>query len=235
MRLCNSRRKRSRRTADASREKFEKALREIVEIPTVSVEPERKADVARGARYAAVCSSPSGGKARVYETGGHPSCTGGSTRSCLPTATIYNHLDVQPAEGEDWKTRTVQASPAQGDAYFGRGTTDDKGPAISRALRRRVRASTTARASTSISSGSSRRRSARHTSRTRSGRTPPTSRRIPSSSPTRSGCRAGIPPARGTARARRASLHARAPAQTDQHSGHDGRRGAQSRHRDLPS
>jgi acetylornithine deacetylase/succinyl-diaminopimelate desuccinylase-like protein len=117
--------------ADASREKFEKALREIVEIPTVSVEPERKADMARGARYAAGLLESLGGKARVYETGGHPLVHGRfDTNPSYPTATIYNHLDVQPAEGEDWKTEPFKFTRS-GDAYFGRGTTDDKGPAIS--------------------------------------------------------------------------------------------------------
>jgi len=117
--------------ADSSREKFEKALREIVEIPTVSVEPEHKPDMARGARYAADLLESMGGKARVYETGGHPLVHGRfDTSPSYPTATIYNHLDVQPAEGDDWKTPPFRFT-RQGDAYFGRGTTDDKGPAIS--------------------------------------------------------------------------------------------------------
>src|ERR1044071_665586 len=91
--------------ADSSREKFEKALREIVEIPTVSVEPQHKDDMARGARYAAGLLESMGAKARVYETGGHPLVHGRFDRSpSYPTATIYNHLDVQPAEGPDWKT-----------------------------------------------------------------------------------------------------------------------------------
>jgi acetylornithine deacetylase/succinyl-diaminopimelate desuccinylase-like protein len=48
-----------------------------------------------------------------------------------PTVTVYNHLDVQPAsrETEPWRTEPFTFTK-QGDAYFGRGTTDDKGPAI---------------------------------------------------------------------------------------------------------
>jgi len=117
--------------ADSSREKFEKALREIVEIPTVSVEPEHKADMARGARYAAELLESLGGKARVYETGGHPLVYGRFDRNpSYPTVTIYNHMDVQPAEGDDWKSEPFRFTRS-GDTYFGRGTTDDKGPAIS--------------------------------------------------------------------------------------------------------
>ena len=119
------------RYADDSRERFEKTLREIVEIPTVSVEPEHRDDMARGARWAADLLSSMGAKARVYETGGHPLVHGrfdaGAGR---PTVTIYNHLDVQPAEGDDWKTAPFRFT-REGDRYFGRGTTDDKGPAIS--------------------------------------------------------------------------------------------------------
>ena len=50
----------------------------------------------------------------------------------LPTVTVYNHLDVQPASREDgvWRTDPFVLE-RQGDRYFGRGTTDDKGPALS--------------------------------------------------------------------------------------------------------
>ena len=117
--------------ADSVREKFETTLREIVEIPTVSVEPERKGDMARGAEYAANLLRSLGAEARVYETGGHPLVHGRFRRNpAHPTVTIYNHLDVQPAEGPDWKTEPFRFT-RDGDRYFGRGTTDDKGPAIS--------------------------------------------------------------------------------------------------------
>ncbi len=117
--------------ADGVREKFETTLREIVEIPTVSVEPERKGEMARGAKYAADLLRSLGAEARIYETGGHPLVHGRFRRGAgFPTVTIYNHLDVQPAEGPDWKTEPFRFT-REGDRYFGRGTTDDKGPAIS--------------------------------------------------------------------------------------------------------
>jgi acetylornithine deacetylase/succinyl-diaminopimelate desuccinylase-like protein len=117
--------------ADSSREKFESTLREIVEIPTVSVEPGHKADMTRGAEYARRLLESMGARARVYETGGHPLVHGRfEVDRSLPTATIYNHLDVQPADGPDWRTEPFRFV-REGDRYFGRGTTDDKGPAIS--------------------------------------------------------------------------------------------------------
>src|ERR1700750_394014 len=52
--------------------------------------------------------------------------------SSLPTVTVYNHMDVQPAskETEPWDTEPFVFTK-KGDTYYGRGTTDDKGPALS--------------------------------------------------------------------------------------------------------
>ncbi len=116
--------------AAARRGEFEKILSEIVEIPTVSVEPDRKSEVHRGAQYAVRLIESCGGKAQLHETKGHPIVYGRFDRGDdLPTITVYNHLDVQPAEGDDWKTPPFQFTLRE-DRYFGRGTTDDKGPAI---------------------------------------------------------------------------------------------------------
>ena len=50
----------------------------------------------------------------------------------VPTVTVYNHIDVQPAskETEPWDTEPFVFTK-KGDTYYGRGTTDDKGPALS--------------------------------------------------------------------------------------------------------
>src|SRR6185503_19308130 len=48
----------------------------------------------------------------------------------VPTVTIYNHLDVQPANEPEWKTDPFKFAVENG-RYRGRGTTDDKGPALS--------------------------------------------------------------------------------------------------------
>jgi len=116
--------------AAGQRERFERTLAELVEIPTVSVEPERKPDMRRGADSAVRLLESMGAKAKLYETPGHPIVYGRFDRGAgLPTVTVYNHLDVQPAEGPDWRTSPFEFVK-QGDRYFGRGTTDDKGPAI---------------------------------------------------------------------------------------------------------
>jgi acetylornithine deacetylase/succinyl-diaminopimelate desuccinylase-like protein len=116
--------------AAGQRGRFEGVLQELVDIPTVSVEPDRKSDVHRGAEYAVSLLKEMGGTAKLYETKGHPIVYGRFDRGAdLPTVTVYNHLDVQPAEGPDWKTPPFKFMK-QGDRYLGRGTTDDKGPAI---------------------------------------------------------------------------------------------------------
>ncbi len=116
--------------AGGKRAEFERILGEIVEIPTVSVEPDRKAEVRRGAEYAASLLKSWGAEVEVFDTKGHPIVHAKFQRGPnLPTVTVYNHLDVQPAEGDDWKTEPFRFT-RQGDRYFGRGTTDDKGPAM---------------------------------------------------------------------------------------------------------
>jgi acetylornithine deacetylase/succinyl-diaminopimelate desuccinylase-like protein len=116
--------------AGQMRPEFERILSEIVEIPTVSVEPDRKSEVKRGAEYAASLLKSWGADVEVFATKGHPIVHGkfDCGASC-PTVTVYNHLDVQPAEGPDWRTEPFRFT-RDGDRYFGRGTTDDKGPAI---------------------------------------------------------------------------------------------------------
>src|SRR5213076_3181507 len=68
----------------------------------------------------------------ILETPGNPLVHGRfDVGGNAPTVTVYNHLDVQPAsrETEPWTTDPFTFIK-QGDRYFGRGTTDDKGPAL---------------------------------------------------------------------------------------------------------
>lgn len=116
--------------ARASREAYEAALEELVEIPSVSVEPERSRDVRRAAERAATCLRALGGTAQILETGGHPLVAGALPGDpAWPTVTVYNHLDVQPAGGSEWRSDPFRLT-RRGDRYFARGTTDDKGPAL---------------------------------------------------------------------------------------------------------
>jgi acetylornithine deacetylase/succinyl-diaminopimelate desuccinylase-like protein len=112
------------------RPRFEEDLAAFVEIPSVSMEPERQGDVERCAERALAALRGIGAQAWRVETGGAPLVLGRlGDDPALPTITIYNHLDVQPADPAEWKTPPFTFSQ-EGDRYFARGATDDKGPAL---------------------------------------------------------------------------------------------------------
>ncbi len=115
---------------DCRREEFESKLKEWVEIPTVSVDPERRIDIDRGADAAVSYLRSLGAEAERVETPGNPVVLGKfTTGSNRRTVTIYNHLDVQPANEPQW-TRPAFVFHKEGNRYAGRGSTDDKGPAL---------------------------------------------------------------------------------------------------------
>jgi acetylornithine deacetylase/succinyl-diaminopimelate desuccinylase-like protein len=120
--------------AKSEREHFESKLQQFVEIPSVSADPNRAGDIRRCAETAAQLVRDFGGEAKILETDGYPIVHGQfrSDASNAKTLTVYNHLDVQPAskETEPWNTEPFTFT-RDGDRYFGRGTTDDKGPALS--------------------------------------------------------------------------------------------------------
>ena len=120
--------------AKGHREEFEELLRRFVEIPTVSCDPAHAEDIRAGVDLTVGTLGRFGCKVEIYETKkGNPVVHGvfGADKN-LPTVTVYNHIDVQPAskETEPWNTEPFVMT-RKGDTYFGRGTTDDKGPALS--------------------------------------------------------------------------------------------------------
>jgi acetylornithine deacetylase/succinyl-diaminopimelate desuccinylase-like protein len=115
---------------NSARSEFEGRLQEWVEIPTISADPEHKPDIGRGAQAAVSFLRSLGAEAEAISTPGNPVVIGkfvtGNNRR---TATIYNHLDVQPANEPQW-IRPPFVFHKEGDKYIGRGSTDDKGPAL---------------------------------------------------------------------------------------------------------
>ncbi len=116
------------------RGRFEDELAALVELPTVSMDPTRRPQMDACAALASGYLRTLGARVDVIDTGGGPLVVGRIVRDpAWPTVTIYNHLDVQPAEGAEWKTPPFTFSRAQEAGnirWFGRGTTDDKGPAL---------------------------------------------------------------------------------------------------------
>jgi acetylornithine deacetylase/succinyl-diaminopimelate desuccinylase-like protein len=123
--------------AAKERDRFEDLLKDFVEVASVSADPAHEADVESCAELAAATLRDLGGRAELHRVaGGSPVVLGGfDAGPGHPTVTVYNHLDVQPAsrETEPWRTEPFRLTKA-GDSYFGRGTTDDKGPALTALL-----------------------------------------------------------------------------------------------------
>src|SRR5215510_548537 len=118
------------RYVESAQAEFELKLREWVEIPTISAEPEHRADIERGAAAAVEYLKSLGAEAEAIPTPGNPVVVGKfTTGSSRPTVTIYNHLDVQPANEPQWQ-REPFVFHKDGNRYIGRGSTDDKGPAL---------------------------------------------------------------------------------------------------------
>ncbi len=113
-----------------SRPNFEDLLGQMVEVPSISMDSSHKGDIRRVADLAVQYLIGMGAKAQVVETGGYPLVSGGWTTGAeYPTVTIYNHLDVQPAQEPEWKHAPFVFQNTRG-IYHGRGATDDKGPAL---------------------------------------------------------------------------------------------------------
>src|ERR1051325_2700574 len=116
------------------RGEFEEKLATLVEIPSISMDPERTGDIKRCGEAAAEFLRGIGAQAEVVSTPGNPVVFGSLiTDKNNPTGTIYNHLDVQPAEASEWHKAPFTFYKV-GDRYEGRGTTDDKGPGLTAML-----------------------------------------------------------------------------------------------------
>jgi acetylornithine deacetylase/succinyl-diaminopimelate desuccinylase-like protein len=115
---------------EGSRSRFEDLLGQMVEVPSISMDPSRATEMRRMAEFAVQVLTDLGADARIVETGGYPLVAGGwTTGAHHPTVTIYNHLDVQPAQEPEW-THDPFAFKREHGIYRGRGATDDKGPAL---------------------------------------------------------------------------------------------------------
>jgi len=113
---------------------FEDLLGQMVQIPSISMDPAKTGDIKRMADLAVQILIGQGAKAEIVETGGYPIVSGGwMTGAHHPTVTIYNHLDVQPAQEPEWRQEPFVFKNEEG-LYRGRGTTDDKGPALAAML-----------------------------------------------------------------------------------------------------
>jgi acetylornithine deacetylase/succinyl-diaminopimelate desuccinylase-like protein len=95
------------------------------------MDPDHRADIDRGADFACEILKDAGASAEKIATRGNPVIVGSfSSDPSRPTVNIYNHMDVQPADEADGWTSPPFVFKKEGDKYLGRGSTDDKGPAL---------------------------------------------------------------------------------------------------------
>ena len=113
-----------------SRPKFEDLLGQMVEVPSISMDSSHSGDMRRMTDLASQYLAGMNADVQVVETGGYPMVSAGwITGPKYPTVTIYNHLDVQPAQEPEWRQAPFVFKNENG-IYRGRGATDDKGPAL---------------------------------------------------------------------------------------------------------
>lgn len=119
-----------REYAQQHAEDFRKQLYELIRIPSISTEPDRKGDVRRAAEWiAAELRRIGANNVELLETGGHPVVYGDwlSAGTDAPTVLVYGHYDVQPASMEDgWTSEPFEPVERDGMIYA-RGSSDDKG------------------------------------------------------------------------------------------------------------
>ncbi len=106
------------------------ALQDFLRIPSVSTQPEHRADLHRAAEWVAGYLRGMGMPVvDVLPTGGHPLVYGAwlGAGPDAPTLLVYGHYDVQPVDPlEEWRTPPFEPV-VQGESLYARGASDNKG------------------------------------------------------------------------------------------------------------
>jgi len=114
---------------DANLAAFIEGLKDFLRLPSVSSDPERKADCAHTADWLAAHLKSIGiQETNIFPTEGHPIVYGYHPGPAgAPTVLIYGHYDVQPVDPlELWKNPPFEPVIHDGKIWA-RGSTDDKG------------------------------------------------------------------------------------------------------------
>lgn len=119
--------------ASENREKILDELIEFVQIPSISTDPEAVQEIQQAAGWVANQLKSLGmDNVQVIPTDRHPVVFGESLRAGKdkPTALIYGHYDVQPADPiELWESPPFEATQ-RGENLYGRGASDMKGQVV---------------------------------------------------------------------------------------------------------
>jgi acetylornithine deacetylase/succinyl-diaminopimelate desuccinylase-like protein len=114
---------------NSNQENYVEELKEFLRIPSISTNPENKADMDRCAHYVSGQMTKVGLKnVQIMPTGGHPVVYGEWLEAPgMPTVLYYGHYDVQPVDPIDlWTNNPFDPVVRDGNIYA-RGSADDKG------------------------------------------------------------------------------------------------------------
>src|SRR3954470_19701246 len=115
--------------AQQNQKRFLEELKSLLRIPSISTLPEHKGDVAKAAQFVADDLKKIGFEnVEVLKTEHHPLVYADWLHAAgKPTALVYAHFDVQPAEPlDEWKTPPFEPTERNQNIYA-RGAVDDKG------------------------------------------------------------------------------------------------------------
>jgi succinyl-diaminopimelate desuccinylase len=109
-------------------ERFEEELCQLLRIPSVSADPDRREDVGRAADWVADQFRRLGFSTETIQTSGHPLVYAESPEVAgAATVLVYGHYDVQPPDPlQKWISPPFEPTRREGNLYA-RGATDDKG------------------------------------------------------------------------------------------------------------
>ncbi|HEX2864583.1 MAG TPA: M20/M25/M40 family metallo-hydrolase, partial [Deinococcales bacterium] len=112
-----------------------KDLFEWLSIPSVSADPDHRADMTRAADWLKARLERSGLQAEIIPTAGHPVVFAQTEqRPDRKTVLVYGHMDVQPADPlDEWNTPPFEPQVRDGFIYA-RGSSDDKGQVLAHVL-----------------------------------------------------------------------------------------------------
>jgi acetylornithine deacetylase/succinyl-diaminopimelate desuccinylase-like protein len=113
---------------DSEKERYLEELKDYIRIPSISTDPDFKADVLRASEFLVGKLREAGLQAEKIDTAGHPlvyaEWLGAPGK---PTVLFYGHYDVQPVDPiELWRHPPFEPT-VEGDKLVARGATDDKG------------------------------------------------------------------------------------------------------------
>jgi len=114
---------------EANKERFLEELLELLRIPSISANSDKKQDMQRCAEAVTKRLLEAGaGRAEIYPTEGHPVVYAEKIIDPgKPTVLVYGHYDVQPPDPLDlWKSGPFEPVIKEGKIYA-RGSADDKG------------------------------------------------------------------------------------------------------------